>query len=285
MLQLKLKFRDGIGQNRPWLKPMVEKVQKVLQHDGSSMVIDGKFGRGTLKALKAFQKKHQLPESGVVGKQSWQAMAPELQILYGQAQALIAKLLPGFRGDLYWVHAQEGHAGRAYWPGGVSGVTLDPGADFGHADPHMLEAVYRDLLGEPSWQAMSQVLGLQGEPAKRGLQASVAIKAIRIKSMTAFDIMPHMAKSYWLGIHKRFPRLKDASTPASVQTSMLSIAYNRGPNNRHLEAIRSLIAEGDWRGLAYKISRMQQQHKLPGIRKRRRLEANLIRTELEDLQL
>ena len=54
--------------------------------------------------------------------------------------------MEGFRGDLSWVHAREGHAGKAYWPGGVSGVTLDPGVDLGHVRPELFETAYKELL-------------------------------------------------------------------------------------------------------------------------------------------
>ena len=34
-----------------------------------------------------------------------------------------------FHGDLAWLQDREGHVGKPYWPGGIAGVTLDPGFD------------------------------------------------------------------------------------------------------------------------------------------------------------
>jgi len=67
---------------------------------------------------------------------------------------------------------------------------------------------------------------------------------------------------------------------ATVQTVLLSLAYNRGSQNGALQILGDPLAAGDWREVARLVGGMQQNHDLVGIRKRRRWEAALIEAEL-----
>lgn len=49
----------------------VTKLQTLLAKDGSNLKIDGIFGIGTLSAVKAFQKRHNLEVDGIVGPKTW----------------------------------------------------------------------------------------------------------------------------------------------------------------------------------------------------------------------
>ena len=73
-------------------------------------------------------------------------------------------------------------------------------------------------------------------------------------------------------------------TPPSVQTVLLSLAYNRGPENAALGVLANPIAAESWSEMANLIGQMQQNHETLGIRHRRRTEASLIRTELKFLE-
>lgn len=285
MIQVTLRFRDGIGATRPWLRPLVEQVQRALVLAGHPLVADGQFGNGTLNALKSFQRAANLPETGIMLASSWDALKPQFQILQRPVLAQIEKMMPTFHGDLDWVHAQEGHRGNPYWPGGQSGVTLDPGVDLGHANNALVESLFRPRLGDQQWEILMPVLGLKGESARDALSSSAFIKKIKIDRTMAHDVMAHVASTYWHKISDRFPVIKEASTPASVQTVLLSLAYNRGPHNHYLDSLKEPLADHDWLLAAWKVGRMQQRHKLKGIRLRRRMEGRLIRTELEELDL
>ena len=85
---------------------------------------------------------------------------------------------------------------------------------------------------------------------------------------------PLWRRPHWKAACGRFAGLEDA--PAGVQTAMLSLTYNRGARNKRIGHLVPLICNGDWNGLAHAIGSMQQNHKLSGIRKRRRLEARII---------
>jgi len=191
-----------------------------------------------------------------------------------------SSVLKGFRGDLSWVHAREGHDGKAYWPGGASGVTLDPGVDLGHADSSLIEARYKNLLTGEQFAAVKKAHGKKGGDAKLVLKADPVLQTIRISRVQADTIFPFAAKPYWEDIVKRFPTLDDGDTLGSVQTALLSLSYNRGAGNRRLDVLKEPLADKNWPLVADTIGSMQQNHRLPGIRKRRKMEADLIRKEL-----
>ncbi len=186
--------------------------------------------------------------------------------------------LPGFRGDLAWLHERESHAGRPYWPGNISGVTLDPGLDLGHASVNLVERVVRPLLTAEQWAAVWKVLGLKGQKARQALKSSPLLQSIRMSREVAAELLPVVALPYWLAIVKRFPSLRDA--PPAVQTALLSLAYNRGPGNGGLEVLTKPLEAGDWRAVGVTIRAMQQDHAQKGIRSRRRLEGELILANL-----
>ncbi len=54
----------------------VEQIQAALVNSGSPLAIDGDFGPATELAVKAFQKAHGLKPDGMVGRQTFAALAP-----------------------------------------------------------------------------------------------------------------------------------------------------------------------------------------------------------------
>ena len=185
-----------------------------------------------------------------------------------------------FRGDLRWVHNREGHAGRVYWPGGRSGLTIDPGVDLGHAPPNLIEKAYGPVLRPNELAAIKTMLGVKGVVAKMALADSDVLQGIQISAETAARVFAVVVIPYWRLLVSRFPALSGNGVPGCVHTAMLSLAYNRGAFNRDLSPLGVPITRGDWHALADIIGRMQQDHQLPGIRKRRRAEAQLIRDGL-----
>jgi len=138
---------------------------------------------------------------------------------------------------------------------------------------------YADVLSEDQNEAVQRVLGLRGQDAKQALAANSVLRRVRFSRTKALKIMPHIAVRYWKPVTKRFRGIGERVTPDSVQTVLLSLAYNRGPGNRDLEQLKVPIATGRWLAVADLVGAMQQDHRLPGIRIRRRMEADLIRQE------
>lgn len=278
MIKSVLHLGDGIGQ-RAWLRSVVKTFQQGLVNAGHPIGVDGRFGRGTIEAGKAFQAANGLEQTGIFDKAAWKAMADHLS----QTSSDVKALLENFDGDLDWVHQQEGHMGRPYWPGGISGVTLDPGVDLGHASSDFIETLYRPLLTKKQMDALRLVFGFKGEDARDALKLSPVTQSIRITADQGIKLMPHTAKPYWSGSTRRFSALTRKDTPASVQTVLLSLAYNRGILNRHLNTLGTPLNAKKWDKVATIIGSMQQGHKQKGIRVRRRQERMVIEAELDFL--
>lgn len=201
----------------------------------------------------------------------------------------LAGLLPGFKGDLKWLHARESHAGRPYWPKGKSGITLDPGLDVLHADWSLVEKVVGPHITADQLARLKACKHLAGIEARAACQDPWKATAktpgylrkwwgkvsdIRISRELAAELLPQVADPYWRALVKRFPGLLDA--PPEVQVAVLSVGYNRGAGNKGLSVLKPWIAAGDWGEVGRQIKAMQQDHPQAVIRERRRLEGDLI---------
>ncbi|MDJ0838930.1 MAG: hypothetical protein QNK37_20590 [Acidobacteriota bacterium] len=191
------------------------------------------------------------------------------------------KTMQYFHGNLSWVHKWEGHIGKPYWPKGKSGITLDPGVDLGYVAWGHVKRAYGSLLTDEQLENLRKAaLGLRGIKAREMLEWAQKnewpFTTIRITREQAAELFHVIAVPYWLKICNRFPVLRNENTPGGVQTALLSLAYNRGPGNRHLECLGPELQKRRWRAVAGMISNMQQNHELEGIRRRRREEAELI---------
>lgn len=263
-----LKKGDGFNGQSPERRSDVMAFQKALAKAGYPVDTDGFFGVGTESQLTAFQRDKGLPVTGVVDAETWDLLTSSAEILIG------------FRGDLNWVHAREGYSGKAYWPGGESGVTLDPGIDLGYASFPLVKKLYGTLLSPDQLSAIMRVAGIKGEAAKDALHSSVVLETIRISREQSNQIFPYAADPYWSKIAGRFAVLMDDDTFSPVQTVMLSLSYNRGAGNKALEVLRAPLQAKHWAEVGRLVGEMQQDHQLEGIRKRRRMESELILSQL-----
>jgi peptidoglycan hydrolase-like protein with peptidoglycan-binding domain len=279
-----LRKGDGISKERVFLTSVVKNLQTGLRAAAYAVSPDGQFGTNTENAVKTFQEAEHVETNGIVSKATWTQLSPYLQPTVGASQDRIRQYLPSFEGDLNWVHEREGHRGTLYWPGGSSGVTLDPGVDLGQVTNETIEALYGTLLTAKQQAAIRNVIGIKGAAAKNALDNNPTLRTIRIGREDAERIMPQAGQSYWNNIVDRFRSLADANTLPSVQTVLLSLSYNRGGQNQDLEQLRGPLSAQDWGDVASRIGGMQQNHELEGIRIRRRMEADLIRAEVQYLQ-
>ena len=77
--------------------------------------------------------------------------------------------------------------------------------------------------------------------------------------------MAFTAQPYWSGIGGRFSALRQPNTIGSVQTALLSLAYNRGAPNPALAPLEAPLAAGRWPDVADLIDHMQQEQPTSGI--------------------
>jgi hypothetical protein len=182
-------------------------------------------------------------------------------------RALVSTLLEGFDGDLEWLHREEGYAGRPYWPGKKSGVTLDPGFDLGYQTRVRLGELYELILTPDQIGTLARYCGVKGKAAAAVVKRP-ELRAIRISREAARGLLARVADPYWDALVRRMCDLPEA--PGEVQTALLSLAYNRGAANPAVRALDKLVHVGKWRELAGAIRRMAP------IPKRRRRESELV---------
>lgn len=75
---LLLKLKDGISDTTPEVISEVKVLQKALinlKFLADNEAVDGKFGPKTEAAVKSFQGKHSLTQDGIVGRNTWAAIA------------------------------------------------------------------------------------------------------------------------------------------------------------------------------------------------------------------
>lgn len=73
---------------------IVYQLQDLLTKAGSAISVDGKFGLGTRNAVRAFQKNHELPVTGVVDSETWIKLMEEAGNIH--VTNIEKKILVGF---------------------------------------------------------------------------------------------------------------------------------------------------------------------------------------------
>ena len=166
----------------------------------------------------------------------------------------------------------EGTAGIPYWPGGASGVTLDPGFDLGQQADDALRRFYFDVLTSAQRNLLSDAIGKKGDAAHQWLLAHEAELA-RLETRIAPDKLPLLSARV-IGEYWRLLRLAKPSVdplPGFVQMGLLSLFYNTG--YRHLNELEPLWVARNWSELALKIEGFGPASLTP----RRVFEAELVR--------
>jgi hypothetical protein len=110
---------------------------------------------------------------------------------------------------------------------------------------------------------MQTVIGVRRQAAKDALDANPTLQSIRIGSDQAEGLMAFTAKPYWSGIGGRFNTLRQSDTIGSVQTALLSLAYNRGAPNPALAPLEAPLAAGRWPDVADLIDQMNRNSQPP----------------------
>jgi peptidoglycan hydrolase-like protein with peptidoglycan-binding domain len=241
--------------------------------------IDGTFGPMTEDAVKRFQSANGLASDGIVGQLTWSQIERKLGPPSQAETQLPSWILDGFRGNTLWVHEWEGHKGHPYWPGGNSGVTIDPGVDVGQMSDKLVSLftdIYDSYLTVDEIDLLLSTRGVRGVAADDLLYGPEggALRAIKISRAEAAEIFPFVLDPYWDQLKIRFDTLTDA--PGPVQTAVLSLGYNRGPGNPGLDPLREPLARQNYEKVGNLLMSMQQDHRLDGIRRRRRAEGRLI---------
>ena len=279
-MSITLREGDGFRHTTPQYLPEIERLQNALERAGHPVPRDGRFGTQTQVAVRGFQQLSGLPVDGVVGPQTWRALdrfLPETE-RSGAGHGVLG--LEAFRGDLEWLQAREGHVGRPYWPGGIAGVHLDPGVDLRFATLDEVRSWYGAGLSLEQEGAVARAIGRRGRDAQDRLERDPVLRSVEGAPEAAFAVLAERVVGVWGALAASLPELDAVETPSSVHTALLSLAWHQGGANPP-EGFAVAVARRDWLGLADQLEALQSDHVLPGVRARRRLEAELIRDQLD----
>ncbi|SEB24323.1 glycoside hydrolase family protein [Variovorax sp. YR216] len=198
-------------------------------------------------------------------------------------QARLAEKM-GFRGDLAWIARWEGSTGGVKLIGGD--VTIDPQTSLMTTDAATLRQRYEFLLTPTEMDAVASLAGKRGDEARSAFEARRAVlDRIRLEPAEVARLVPEATEPWWQTLLKRYPTLNEPTTPASVHTAVLSLAFNVGPGGSRWQPVAEAIAARDWRRVADRI----ENFRIPSfndaviqqaIKRRRSAEADLIRNEL-----
>lgn len=125
-----------------------------------------------------------------------------------------------------FIEAREGRVGHPYWPGGASGVTLDPCVDLGQYSGTEFRSVYGDKLRAADMDLLLHCIGATGAKAAE-LANSVEIRRIVIRPEVADAVLrSHLLPKYCAIAEDAFPGL--GLTPMRVRSPLVSLCVNRG---------------------------------------------------------
>lgn len=204
----------------------------------------------------------------------------ELKTVTAQHQKKLGEAI-GFRGDFGFLARFEGHVRSVRFFG--MGVHIAPATDLALAKPDVIRSRYAFILTPDELEAVLGVVGLRGDEAEKALENSPALQRIHLEEFDVARLVPEVAQPFWESLVKSQPILKDVATHAGVQTAVLSLAFNMGPR-RALNAVEAPLSERNWLGVADAIEAVATERthvQFPGLAKRRREEAGLIRSAMK----
>lgn len=218
-------------------------------------------GLGYYDPVKLYQRDAGLHVDGLVGPQT------RCSLLADTAR----REVPGweaFRGSLGLLVRLEGHRGHLYWPGGNSGVTLDPGWDLANGREELTAALYEPIFGEQGFGVLKSAFGLRGADAQAWIEEwRPSLGRWTLTREQAAVLIPHCALPYWEAATAKVQLIEEA--PAGVQSAILSVCFNAWIGWMD-EGVCRMLNLGNWADLASEVARLH------GDPRRRGIEAELV---------
>jgi len=166
------------------------------------------------------------------------------------------------------------------WPGGASGVTIGIGYDLGYNRVSQIQRDWSGKVSDLDLEKLKKVSGLKADKAKQQLRRLKTVSVTFDDATTVFSesTLPRYAAS----ARKAYPGIENMH--ADAQAALLSLVYNRGTSmsgsrRKEMAAIRALVLQQDYDGIAQQIlsmKRLWQGKGLSGLLKRRDDEAELV---------
>lgn len=174
----------------------------------------------------------------------------------------------------------EGFDWRPAWPGGASGVTIGWGYDLGYYSRAVIAQDWRELDDQPR-QRLATQSGVTGRAAQARVAALRDILIDHGIGTRVFDNVD-VAREY-ANCRRAFPGFEDLRPNA--QAALISLTFNRGTSmigdsRREMRAIRDLVPDKDYHGMAEQLRQMVRVWRGTtierGMRNRRLAEAALM---------
>ncbi len=166
------------------------------------------------------------------------------------------------------------------WPGGASGITIGIGYDLGYNTAYRIR---KDWQGKIDIEDLDKLLKISGKKGKAAEQSFHGVKDIYISLESAKRVFYESSlPRYAVKTRKTYPEVENLFPDA--QAGLLSLIYNRGTamkglRRREMAAIKSLVPDMDYQGIAAQITAMKRLLEgmgLDGLLKRRDREAELV---------
>ncbi len=166
------------------------------------------------------------------------------------------------------------------WPGGSSGITIGIGYDLGY---NSAGSIKKDWQGKIDSENLQKLLEISGKKGKAAEPLFHGVKDIFIPLESAKRVFYESSlPKYAAKTRKTYPGVENLFPDA--QAGLLSLIYNRGaamkgPRRIEMAAIKSLVPDMDYQGIAAQIismKRLWENKSLDGLLKRRDSEAELV---------
>jgi hypothetical protein len=242
--------------------------------------------KSTIDRIKTIQRRLGLDADGIIGPDTLTAIENELFNVTGEMLETFSLVISREGLDQLINHevVSKSYYNRLLkkpvWPGGGSGVTIGIGYDLGYNRESQIEADWSGKVSDRELKKLTDVSGLKGEAASDVLKR---LKSIEIDFDAASDVFyqstliryAQMTRKTFDGVEALFP---------DAQSALLSLVYNRGTSmsgakRREMAAIKTLVTQQDYVGIANKITEMKRLWEgkgLDGLLKRRDDEARLV---------
>lgn len=235
--------------------------------------------------LRRIQSALGVRPDGVLGPETLSALEARLEIAPSKTATSLECSIAGLALIVQFEVSSKAHyearLHRPTWPGGQSGVTIGIGYDLGVTAKSQIDADWSGRVSDVDLAALRAVQGVTGPAAKTLAQG---LSHVSIPFTVAETVFYQITLPRYAGkTRKTYPGTE--RFPADAQAMLLSLIYNRGTKltgetRTEMAAIEPLIRAGvdNLDAIADQFESMTRLWPtLPGLQKRRRKEATVIR--------
>lgn len=167
------------------------------------------------------------------------------------------------------------------WPGAASGVTIGVGYDLGYNSVATIRSDWGQQLPQTDLDRLVTTAGKTGPAAKAALPS---VKDIKVPWPAAFAVFQAVTiPKFTETARKAFPGFDNLDP--NCQGALVSLVFNRGgsmagPRRTEMRAIRDLVPQKNYAGIAQQLRNMKRIWKgtdiEKGMNRRRDAEADLV---------